>query len=66
MGNSMPKPLKTKSDYMRENMPELGDNFEKNKKAISSLKLPLSKKTKNRMAGYIVRETKKANKKDSE
>lgn len=66
MGNSMPKPLKTKSDFMRTQLPELGDDFEKNKKVISSLKLPLSKKTKNRMAGYVVRETKKANKKDSE
>lgn len=67
MGNSMLKPLKTKSDFMRDQLGDkLGTDFEKNKKTISSLKLPLSKKTVNRMAGYVVRETKKAAKKDSE
>jgi len=67
MGNSMQKPLKTKSDFMREQLGEkLGKDFESNKKTISSLKLPISKKTRNRMSGYIVRETKKASKKDSE
>ena len=67
MGNSMLRPLKTKSNFMREQLGDkLGDDFEKNKKTISSLKLPLSKKTRNRMAGYIVRETNKANKKKSE
>jgi len=67
MGNSMPKPLKTKSGYMKEQLGDkLGDSFENNKKTISNLKLPISKKTRNRMAGYLVRETKKAKKKSKE
>ena len=63
MGNSMLKPLKTKSDYIKE---QLGDkistDFEENKKVLNSLDLPLSKKTRNRMAGYLVRVSKKAKK----
>lgn len=67
MGNSMQKPLKTKAGYMKEQLGDkLGDNFDHNKKAINSLKLPISKKTANRMAGYLVRETKKAKKKSKE
>ena len=63
MGNSMLKPLKTKSDYIKK---QLGDkistDFEENKKVLNSLDLPLSKKTRNRMAGYLVRVSKKAKK----
>ena len=33
----------------------LNTDFEHNKKAIDDLKLPISKKVRNRMAGYIVR-----------
>jgi ribosomal protein S17E len=66
MGNSIQKPLKTKAGYMKEQIPELGDNFEQNKKKIKGLKLPISKKTTNRMAGYLVRETKKARKHSKE
>jgi len=63
MGNSMQKPLKTKAGYMKEQLGDkLGDNFDQNKKTINGLKLPISKKTANRMAGYLVRETKKARK----
>ncbi len=63
MGNSMQKPLKTKSVYMKEQLGDkLGDDFEQNKKTISSLKLPMSKKTVNRISGYLVRETKRAKK----
>jgi len=65
MGNSMLKPLKTKTDFMLD---ELGDkfdtDFEKNKKTISNLKLPFSKKTVNRMAGYAVRVKKRVQKKN--
>ena len=59
----MQKPLKTKSVYMKEQLGDkLGDDFEQNKKTISSLKLPMSKKTVNRISGYLVRETKRAKK----
>ncbi len=65
MGNSMLRPLKTKSEYMMENLGDkLGTDFTQNKKTISDLKLPISKKVRNRMAGYIVRTIKQKNKKD--
>lgn len=65
MGNSMLRPLKTKSDYMMEQLGDkLGTDFTQNKKTISDLKLPISKKVRNRMAGYIVRTIKQKNKKD--
>ena len=65
MGNSMLRPLKTKSEYMMENLGDkLGTDFNKNKKTIADLKLPISKKVRNRMAGYIVRTIKQKNKKD--
>ena len=66
MGNSMLRPLKTKSEYMMENLGDkLGTDFTQNKKTISDLKLPISKKVRNRMAGYIVRTIKQKNKKDN-
>lgn len=61
----MLRPLKTKSEYMMENFGDkLGPDFAKNKKTISDLNLPISKKVRNRMAGYIVRTIKRKNKKD--
>ncbi len=60
MGNAMAKPLKTKSEFMRSEMKDrLNTDFEHNKKAIDDLKLPISKKVRNRMAGYIVRKNKR-------
>ena len=65
MGNSMLKPLKTKTDFMIE---QLGDkfntDFENNKKVIASLNLGFSKKTRNRMAGYAVRVKKRMEQKE--
>ena len=61
MGKAMLKPLKTKAEYMLE---ELGDklttDFENNKKVIVALNLPFSKTVVNKLAGFIAREKKKA------
>jgi ribosomal protein S17E len=61
MGKAMLKPLKTKAEYMLE---ELGDkltiDFENNKKVIVGLNLPFSKTVVNKLAGFIAREKKKA------
>lgn len=65
MGNSMLRPLKGKAEYMMESLGDkLGTDFNKNKKAVDCLKLPLSKKVRNRVCGYIVRTIKRKNKKD--
>lgn len=61
MGNSMLKPLKTKSGHVIDACKEkTGTTFDKNKKAIKDLKLPFSKKTINKMAGYITRTKRRA------
>ncbi len=60
MGNSMQKPLKTKSEYIMEDLNDkLTSSFENNKKVVKSLGLPLSKKVVNKISGYIVRVKKK-------
>lgn len=56
MGNSMLKPLKTKAEYIIDALGnKLNDNFDNNKKQINSLKLPFSKSTINKLAGFITR-----------
>lgn len=60
MGNSMQKPLKTKSEYMMEDLEgKLNKDFENNKKVVKSLGLPLSKKVVNKISGYVARVKKK-------
>jgi len=63
MGNSMLKPLKTKSEHIITSCKDkVGDSFDKNKKAIKGLNLPFSKKSTNKMAGYITRMEKRKKK----
>lgn len=66
MGNSMLKPLKTKAEYLTESMSgKLGKDFDKNKKEIKSLGLPFSKKVRNKLSGFLVRDTKAKEKQDN-
>ncbi len=65
MGNSLAKPLKTKAGFMMEFGEEkFGKDFDKNKKTINDMKLPISKKTRNRLSGYIVRTSKRKDKEE--
>lgn len=65
MGNSLSKPLKTKAGFMMEyGGDKFGTDFEKNKKTISDMNLPISKRTRNRLSGYIVRTNKRKTKEE--
>ena len=56
MGKAIPKAIKFRARVLLEERPELFSiDFEKNKRAIDSLKLPLYKSTRNLIAGFIVR-----------
>ena len=59
LGNSVPKNIKSRAGVLIQNFPnDVSIDFGKNKLFISSLGLPFSKSTKNRIAGYIVRKLK--------
>ena len=63
MGKAVPKNVKSRANILLEERPELfSENFEKNKESIKSLELPLTKKIRNRVTGFITR-TKKQEKK---
>ena len=56
MGNSVPKAVKIRAEVLIQEKPELFSmNFEKNKKVMNDLELPVSKHNRNLIAGYIVR-----------
>jgi ribosomal protein S17E len=65
MGKSVAKGLKYKGEVLLEEFPDrFNDKFENNKQKLNEIKdLPLSKSTRNTLAGYIVRlaKRKKAN-----
>jgi len=59
VGNSVPKNIKARASVLIQNFPnDVSSDFEKNKLFISSLGLPFSKSTKNRISGFIVRKIK--------
>ncbi len=61
MGKAVPKAIKSKAKILLKEFPsELGSDYEKNKKFIDSLQLPLSKVIRNKVAGFSVRTSKKA------
>ncbi len=62
MGKAVPKGIKSKVNVILREMPEaeVSEDFEKNKTIINALKLPISKWTRNIMAGYMARSKKKA------
>jgi len=57
MGKSVAKGLKYKGEVLLEEFPDrFNDKFENNKQKLREIKdLPLSKSTRNILAGYIVR-----------
>ncbi|MFA6064782.1 MAG: 30S ribosomal protein S17e [archaeon] len=57
MGKSVAKGLKYKGEVLLEEFPDrFNDKFENNKTKLNEIKdLPLSKSTRNILAGYIVR-----------
>jgi len=60
MGKAVPKGIKSRAKILLNEFPnDLGDDFEKNKKFIDSLTLPLYKVSRNKIAGFIVRKVKK-------
>ena len=59
MGNIKTKDIKRAAEYLKGQNPEkFGADFEKNKEALNELKLDLEKRARNKMAGYIARQTK--------
>jgi ribosomal protein S17E len=61
MGKSVAKQLKYKGEVLLEEFPtKFGSDFVKNKRSLDEIKdLKLSKSTRNILAGYIVRLTKR-------
>ena len=60
MGKAVPKGIKSRARILLNEFPnDLGEDFEKNKKFVDSLKLPLYKISRNKIAGFIVRKVKK-------
>ncbi len=63
MGKSVSKVLKYKGEVLLREFPEkFGNNFEKNKKELSTMELGFSKTIRNIVAGYIVRLAKRKEK----
>jgi len=56
MGKAVSKGLKYRAEVLLKELPEkFGKDFEKNKEALNTLELGLSKTNRNILAGYIVR-----------
>ncbi|MFH1663351.1 MAG: 30S ribosomal protein S17e [archaeon] len=55
MGKSVPKGVKVKAEILLKESNEFSTDFDKNKEVIDSMKLGLSKKIRNLIAGFIVR-----------
>ena len=61
MGNAVPKAIKARANLLLKEFPDkMGTDYLANKKAIDSLELPLGKTSRNKIAGFIVRQVKKA------
>ncbi|MBI2597835.1 MAG: 30S ribosomal protein S17e [Candidatus Diapherotrites archaeon] len=61
MGNAVPKAIKARAKTLLKEFPDqFGADFEKNKKMLDSLSLPLNKKLRNKVVGFITRGLKKA------
>ncbi len=59
MGKAIPRGIKQRANTLLTERPELfTTDFEKNKKAIDSLGIPMFKTTRNLIAGFIVRKLK--------
>ncbi|MDD3159422.1 MAG: 30S ribosomal protein S17e [Candidatus ainarchaeum sp.] len=60
MGKAVSKGLKYRAEVLTTEMPEkFGGNFETNKKNLAPLELGLSKNSRNVLAGYMARISKK-------
>ncbi len=56
MGKAVPKGIKSRAEFLIKKFPDkFGKDFEKNKQALNELDLPLSKVTRNLMAGFLTR-----------
>lgn len=67
MGKAVPKNVKSKANLLLKVKPEnFTLDFEKNKKAIDFLQLPISKSIRNLVAGFITREKVKKAKKEKQ
>lgn len=65
MGKAVPKNVKSRANLLIKERPGLfSTDFEKNKKAVDSLQLPLYKTIRNLIAGFITREMLKKAKKE--
>ncbi len=61
MGKAVPKDIKRKANMLFDAYPDqISDDFEKNKAFIDSLNMPMSKKTRNLVAGFLVRKKARA------
>ncbi len=59
MGNIKTKDIKRAAEYLKgQNPDKFGADFEKNKESLNELNLSLEKRARNKMAGYIARQTK--------
>lgn len=59
MGSIKTKDIKRAAEHLREQNPEkFGLDFEKNKESLNELNLSLEKRARNRIAGYMARQTK--------
>lgn len=66
MGKAIPKNIKVRAGILLQGKPEVfSKDFEKNKEALKALNLPLSKPSRNLIAGYIVRMLKEKDEKSS-
>jgi len=60
MGKAVPKGIKSRAEFLIKKFPnKFSKDFEKNKQILNKLDLPLSKVTRNLMAGFITRKFEK-------
>ncbi len=59
MGKAVPRNVKSRAGILLEEQPGLfSDNYEKNKEAVKALGLPVTKKIRNLITGFITRKKK--------
>ena len=59
MGKAVSKALKSKAEFLLENVPEkFSEDFVRNKQALRDLQIPFSAVNRNWLAGYLTRKVK--------